>query len=76
MVVSDQAEYDHFKYVAVIQDWLKAQPHLPQNIRKLTIEILGKLQQEFIENISRKCVLFTPVVFFRRSRIQMKSIFG
>lgn len=36
MVISDQSEYDHFKYVTVIQNWLKTQPHLPQNIRKFS----------------------------------------
>lgn len=37
MVIIDNPEYEHFKFVPVIKCWLKTQPQLPQNIRKLNI---------------------------------------
>lgn len=35
MVVSDTAEYEHFKNVPALQSWIRTQPHLPQNIGKI-----------------------------------------
>lgn len=42
MVVTDNPEYEHFKYVANIQSWIKTQPHLPQNIRESLLLIPNK----------------------------------
>lgn len=35
MVISDIGEFEHFKHVPAIQNWIRTQAHLPQNISKL-----------------------------------------
>lgn len=56
MVVSDNPEYEHFKHVSSIQNWIKTQPHLPQNIRKIHFWIYAMIFSELFYVQSRTSI--------------------